>query len=119
MALTIDGTTYDIPIINIDRKIDMLYKFAERTADGVLHSELIGIFKNYTVSCGMSANNTTDYGTLVSKLSEAVASHTVTILGDTYSAYFANIRDRVVKDTPYFRELTFDVIAISPASVPT
>jgi len=120
MSITIDSVTYQVPIINIDRKIDPLYKYAERTADGVLHSELIGVYKNYVITMGMSAGFATAYGLLLTKLSEAVESHTVTILGDTYSAYFSNVKDQLVKDkgSPYFRALSFSVIAISPAVTP-
>jgi hypothetical protein len=120
MAIIIDGTTYDIPLTVVNRKIDMLYKYAERTADGILHSELIGVYKNYTLSCGQSANNVSDYNDLIDKLSEAVESHTVTILGDTFSAYFSGISDDLIKDTgtPYFRNLKFNVVAISPAVTP-
>jgi hypothetical protein len=120
VAIIIDSVTYDIPLITVSRKIDKLYKYAERTDDGVLHSEIIGVYKNYTFACGQSANNVTDYNALIAKLSEAVESYTITVLGDTYSCYFANINDVLIKDsgTPYYRSLTFDVIAISPAVTP-
>jgi hypothetical protein len=121
VTIIINSVVYDIPLTVVNRKIDKLYRYAERTADGVLHTEIIGVYKNYTFSCGQSANNVSDYNALISKLSEAVESYTITVLGDTYSAYFANISDKVVKDngvTAYFRELTFDVIAISPAATP-
>jgi hypothetical protein len=109
-----------VPLITVNRKIDKLYKFAERTQDGVLHSELIGVFYNYTFACGMSIHNATDYGNLITKLASAAESYSVTVLGSTFNAYFANIQDEILKDkgTPYFRALTFDVIAISPAVTP-
>jgi hypothetical protein len=120
MSLTIDSTVYDVPIITMDRKGDALYKYAERTEDGVLHSELIGIYYNYSLAVGMSANNVSDYAALYTKLTEAVETHSITLLGDTFTCYFANIKDGVVKlgTTNYFRNLTFEVIAISPALTP-
>jgi len=119
-TITIDTVTYAVPLITVDRKIDKLYKFAERTADGVLHSELIGVYYNYTFACGQSANNVSDYNSLITKLATAAESYSVTVLGTTFNAYFANIQDQLIKDagTPYFRSLTFDVIAISPALTP-
>lgn len=120
MSIVIDSVTYDVALTVVRRKIDKLYKYAARTEDGVLRSEIIGVYKNYTFSCGQSARNVTDYTALIAKLSEAVESNTITVLGDTYEAYFANISDTLIKDngTAYFRELTFDVIAISPAVTP-
>ena len=119
-TITIDAVTYDVPLIEVARKIDKLYKFAERTADGVLHAELVGVYYNYTLAAGMSAHNATDYNSLITKLATAATSYSVTITGVTFNAYFANIQDVLIKDTgtPYYRGLTFDVIAISPAVTP-
>lgn len=120
MSIVIDSTTYNVPIKTLKRKAEMLYKFAERSEDGTLHSELIGVFINYDLQAGMSANNVTDYAALILKVTEPVTSHEVTFLGDTFDAYFAGISDEVTRDgtTPYFKNLTFSVIAISPTRTP-
>src|SRR3990172_7925226 len=97
MSITIDTITYDIPIKVLNRKAELLFKYAERTEDGVLHSEIIGTYYNYDVEFGMSANNVTDYAALYLKVSEPIESHEITILGDTYDCYFANIKDEVAK----------------------
>lgn len=120
MTIVIDSTTYNVPIKVLHRKIDKLYKFAERTEDGVLHSELIGVYKNYELEAGMSKNNVTDYAALITKISAASVSFSIVLLGDTFNCYFANISDDVDKtgSTNYFRNLKFSVIAISPALTP-
>jgi len=120
MSIVIDSVTYDVPIISISRKADTIYKYAERVESGDLKSEVLGVFYNYDLTMGMSSNNIVDYAALWVKLTEPTESHTVTILGDTYSAYFAGVKDEVSKDkgTPYFRNLSFAVIAISPARTP-
>lgn len=126
MGITIDGTTYDIPIKVAKRKADVLDKFAERTQDGVLHREIIGVYYNYDLQCGMSLNNATDYAALWVKVTEPEESHEITLPDEsgtlTFDAYFANISDEVVKwkegGTNYFRNLSFSVIAISPARTP-
>ncbi len=125
MTIVIDSITYAIPYKVVKRKADMLYKFAERTEDGTLHSELIGVYYNFDLEMGQSANNATDYTALWIKLTEPVESHEVTLPdetadGLTFDAYFANITDEVVKEeTPNrFRNLSFSVIAISPARTP-
>lgn len=126
MSIVIDSITYDVPIETLSRKADLLYKFAERTEDGILHSELIGVYYNYDLKAGMSSNNIVDYAALWAKLTEPVESHTIimpdeTADGLTFDCYFANIRDEVAKlrtEQSYFRNLTFSIIAISPARVP-
>ena len=124
MSIVIDSTTYNVPLKVVTRKADFLYKYAERTEDGVLHSELIGVYYNFDVEVGMSTNNVTDYAALFLKLTEAVETHQITLQAPssytTFSCYFANVKDEVAKDkgTPYFRNLSFSVIAISPARVP-
>ena len=50
--ITIDGTQYDVPIVSMKRSADDLYKYAERTEDGVLHSEKIGVYFNYQIVVG-------------------------------------------------------------------
>ena len=52
MSIVIDGTTYDIPILSIKRKAEFLDKYAERTEDGILHRELIGVYFNYELQFG-------------------------------------------------------------------
>lgn len=122
--ITIDSINYDLPYRTVRRKADMLYKYAERTEDGTLHSELIGVYYNYTLEVGMSINNVSDYAALWVKLTEPVESHTITLPNESgglsFSCYFANITDEVAKDrsTTYFKSLTFDVIATSPARTP-
>lgn len=124
MSITIDSTTYDVPIKVVNRRADMLYKYAERTEDGVLHSELIGVYFNYDIEAGMSVHNVTAYANLWLKLTEPVSSHTINLPDEdgtvTFDCYFANIKDEVSKTgaTNYFRNLSFSVIAISPARVP-
>ena len=119
--ITIDRITYNVPIKVINRKVEMLYKNGKRSEDGVLHSELIGVYFNYDVEAGMSPRNVSDYTALWLKITEPVEKHEV-VMPDvggtrTFFAYFANIKDEVAKvGTPnHFRNLSFSVIATSPA----
>ena len=48
-GLIIDGITYNIPLISIKRKVDFLEKYAERSEDGDIKIETIGLYKNYTI----------------------------------------------------------------------
>lgn len=119
--IVIDGTTYDIPVTSIKRTADFLDKYAERSADGVLHRELIGVYFNYQLQFGRDAS-TSVYAALWNKLTEPTEFHTVTVPdedGDvTFAAYFANVTDKLVKAkgaTRFWKDLTVNFIAQSPA----
>jgi hypothetical protein len=124
--ITIDSVSYDVGIKVLNCKADPLYKFAERTEDGVLHSELIGFYFNYELEAGQSALNESAYDALWLKITEPVESHTIVMPNKgsdlTFSCYFANISDVVIKWTEggvdFYRDLRFSVIAISPARTP-
>lgn len=118
--ITIDGTVYDVPVISIKRTADFLDKYAERTADGILHRELIGVYFNYSVKFGQATM--TDYSLLWAKLTEPVEFHTIIIPdedGDlTFTAYVSGISDDLVKvtgATRYWKDLTVNFIAQAPA----
>ena len=125
MSITIDSVTYNVPIKTLQRKAELLFKYAERTSDGVLHAEPIGTYYNFQLSAGMSANNISDYAALWVKLTDPDYEHEITLPDEsgtlTFDCYFAGITDEVAKDgtTNYFRSLTFSVIAISPARTPS
>ena len=121
--IVIDGNTYNIPVLSIKRKADFLDKYAERTEDGVLHRELIGVYFNYQLTFGRGAS-TAEYASLWQKLTEADEFHTVTVPdedGDfTFTAYFSNVSDELVKAktgsaTRFWKNLTVNFIAESPA----
>ena len=124
MSIIIDSTTYNIPLKVVKRKADLLFKFAERTQDGHLHSEIIGTFYNFDLEVGMSANNVSDYAALWVKVTEPTETHEITLPDESgtliFDCYFANISDVVVKQgsTNYFRNLAFSVIATTPARTP-
>ena len=122
--ITIDGTEYSIPFKVVGRKAEILFKDgAGRTEDGVLHAEAIGTYYNYDLEMGMSANDVNDYAALWVTITDPNHEHEITLPDEggsyTFDCYFANIRDDVktwkVNDTVFFRNLSFSVIAISPA----
>ncbi len=98
MTITIDSVTYDVPIIGLTETCDFLDKYAERTADGVLHRELIGTYSNQQIQFGapMTAAQRAAYPLLWAKLTSATEFHTVTVPDSdgvpfTFTAYFANV----------------------------
>jgi predicted ATP-grasp superfamily ATP-dependent carboligase len=124
MSVIIDGTTFDIPVISLIRKADVLDKYAERCEDGILHREIIGVYFNYQLSFG-STTDTAEYAALWDKLTEAEEFHTVTVpdeSGDyTFTAYFASVGDELRKTKSaanFWKSLTVHFIAQSPARTP-
>lgn len=127
MTIVIDSTTYNIPILSIRRKAEFLDKYAERTEDGVLHRELIGVYYNYELQFGRTGS-VSDYAALWTKLTEATEFHTVVVpdfdgTGGqyTFTAYFASVSDELVRETnaaTFWKNLTVNFIAQSPALTP-
>lgn len=125
MSIVIDGTTFDIPVMEIKRNAEFLDKFAERTEDGVLHRELIGVYFNYSLRFGRT-NNTTEYAGLWEKLTEPVEFHTVVVpdvdgVPLTFTAYFAGVSDELRKDTTaktFWKSLSVNFISKEPTRTP-
>jgi hypothetical protein len=122
--IILDGISYDIPIVNVIRTADFLDKYAERTEDGVLHRELIGVYFNYRLQFGQ-ITNVFDYAAFWNKLTEAVEFHTVTVPGEngdyTFIVYFASISDELRKTKAgisFWKNLTVNFIAKEPAEIP-
>ena len=120
--ITIDGTQYDVPIVSMKRSADDLYKYAERTEDGVLHSEKIGVYFNYQIVFGKNISNPASYAALFAKLTEPKEFHIVKVPDETgthtFEAYFSNIKDdfvRVRGSNRYIEGLSVNIIARSPA----
>lgn len=120
--ITIDSIAYDVPVISIRRTADFLDKYAERTEDGTLQRELIGVYFNYQLQFGRTTD-TAEYAALWNKLTEATEFHTVTVpdeSGDyTFTAYFANVSDEILKQrgaANFWQNLTVNFIAKAPVS---
>lgn len=122
--IVIDGESFDVPVVSVKRRADFLDKYAERTEDGVLHRELIGVYFNYSVKFGSTATPA-EYARLWQKLTEPVEFHEVTVpdeAGDTtFTAYFSGVSDelRRVRDAGVFwKELSANFTAMAPARLP-
>jgi hypothetical protein len=124
MTIVIDGESFAVPILSIKRKADFLDKYAERTEDGVLHRELIGVYFNYELAFGRTAA-LAEYASLWAKLTEAEEFHTVVVpdfdgVGGqyTFTAYFAGVSDELRKESAtetFWKNLVVNFISQSPA----
>lgn len=120
--IIIDDIEYDVPFISCEITADFLDKAAERTVDGKLHRELIGVYFNYRLELG-AIFDMAEYDRLWQKLTQAKEFHTVTVpdttsVPYTYTAYFSNVKHKLLKSKDgknYFRGLTVNFIARSKA----
>jgi len=125
-VISIDGSTFDVPVLNIKRSADVLDKYAERTIDGKLHREIIGVYYNYQVAFGRTLV-VADYHDLWDALTEPVEFHTIIIPDEdgnrTFQAYITGVSDEFVKvldddATRYMKSLVCKFIAQSPSRTP-
>lgn len=121
--LYIDGIGYKIDVLSVKRTADFLDKYAERTENGDLERELIGVYFNYKLQLGHGVDRA-EYARLWDKLTEPVEFHEVTVPdedGDyTFTAYFSNVADellRKVAEKNYWKNLTVNFIAKKPARI--
>lgn len=128
MTIVIDGESFAVPVIAMDETCDFLDKFAERTEDGKLHRELIGVYFNQQIQFG--APNTPadrlELARLWEKLSEPTEFHVVTVpdtdgIDFTFTAYFAGVKRSLRKwrpDKAAWKSVTVNFIAQAPARTP-
>ena len=121
--LYIDGIGYKIDVLSVKRTADFLDKYAERTENGDLERELIGVYFNYKLQLGPGIDRT-EYARLWDKLTEPVEFHEVTVPdvdgAYTFTAYFSNVADellRKVAEKNYWKNLTVNFIAKKPARI--
>ncbi len=120
--LIIDGEVFPVDaIVELGREADFLYKYAERTENGNLESELIGVFINHSIKIS-GINDPALYDRLYDKLTEPVERHSITLPGNngtyTYDAYMGKVSDRLKlkhKGVYHWDELTVDFKAMKPA----
>lgn len=123
-GISIDGQYFDVPLLAIKRKADFLDKYAERTEDGDLKRELIGVYFNYQMAFGTIDDDVT-YRALWDKLTEPVEFHDfmVPTLGGSYSfrGYISSVSDeieKVLSNTSKFKGLQCKFTAKQPARKP-
>lgn len=119
--IVIDGIKYNVPVISLRRSVEFLDKYMARTESGALQRELIGVYFNYQLQFGATAN-TAEYARLWDKLTEPSEFHTVTVPDAnkdyTFTAYFSDVGDEMMHQSAvnnYWRNLTVNFIAKTPA----
>lgn len=122
--LSIDGETFEIYLIKLEREVSILDKAAYRTLNGDLHREIIGTYVNYNLEFGYS-DKPERYDILWQKLSEPIAFHRIRLpknVGYTseFLAYIAKVKDNIIYADPNnwskrkFKGLSCSIVSKSP-----
>ena len=124
-GLVIDGRTYNIPFVSIKRTQDFLEKYAERTEDGDVKIETIGLYKNYTIAIG-TIDDAKTYDALIEHITDCRNRFHTVVLPDAskqfnFYGYFSSISDEIEKvlDTgAKYKGLTWKMTSKKPSKTP-
>lgn len=124
-GLIIDGTTYNIPFISVKRTLDFLEKFAERSEDGDIQIETIGLYKNYTISIGL-IEDAELYDQLIEHITDCENRfHHVTLPDASkqfdFYGYFSSIKDeveKVLENGAQYKGLSWNMRSKQPYKTP-
>jgi len=122
-----DNIHFDIPLVSLKRSADFLDKFAERTEDGDLKRELIGVYYNFTLTVGDSAAfGDSDYNEFWNKMTEPVEFHDFVLPAGTgtysFRGYISSVSDeykKILDGEAEFSAFTCKMTAKQPARSPT
>ena len=122
-----DNIHFDIPLVSLKRSADFLDKFAERTEDGDLKRELIGVYYNFTLTVGDSAAfGDSDYNEFWNKMTEPVEFHDFVLPTGTgtysFRGYISSVSDeykKILDGEAEFSAFTCKMTAKQPARSPT
>ena len=122
-AFKIDGVTYKVHIIKMERKGDILDFTAKRLQNGGLKRDIIGTYYNFTLEIGI-VNNQELYDQLWWVLTAPVASHQIQLPNqpEPFEGYFGSCKDNielVTEDGYKAKGLSFNIVATWPARRPS
>lgn len=122
--LSIDGNKFEVMLIKVNRKADILDKYARRTVNGDLQREVIGTYYNYSLEFAYN-DKPEKYSLLWNKLTEPKEFHNITIVDTidtiTFTGYISNVTDEIIYASGterIFKSLSCDLIAKMPNRIP-
>ena len=126
-GIRVDGIHYDIPMVSLKRTADFLDKYAERSEEGDLLRELIGVYYNYTLTVGTSSDfGETDYDAFWDKMTEPVEFHEISLPTAngyyTFTGYISSVSDeykKILNNEAVFTGFTCKFTAKSPSRRPS
>jgi len=119
--IILDGMQYNIGVfIGIKEAADFLDKYANRTDDGDLKRELIGVYFNFSNIKfePQTDSNYDEFERLWNKLTEPEEFHTVKIANFEFKAYFSSVSREIYdfrNNKAYRKDMTVNFTAKKPA----
>lgn len=119
--LIIDHIEFQAEVEDLSRQAEFIDKFANRSEDGVLHRQILGVYFNYQLK--LHCDDPDEYARLWQKLTEPEEFHTVVVPCEDgeymFEAYFSGISDRLLlhdrRGINHWTDLTVKFIAKAPA----
>ncbi len=113
-------------MVSLKRNADFLDKYAERSEEGDMLRELIGVYYNYTLTVGTSSEfGDTSYSAFWDKMTEPKEFHEISIPTQggyyTFIGYISSVSDeykKILDNEAEFDGFTCKFTAKSPARVP-
>ena len=117
----IDGVTFKVPIVEMERKGDVLDLTAKRTESGILQREIIGTYYNYSLKIGQADFD--DYDAFWQVVT-APSNHQVQLPHESapVERYFGSCKDNVffvTSDGYRANGFSCNCIAVNPDRRPT
>lgn len=124
-GLVIDGVTYAVPFVSIKRTMDFLEKYANRTEDGDIKIDTIGLYKNYSITIG-TVDDAQLYDDLIEHITDCTNRFHHVSLPDAskqfdFYGYFSSISDEVEKvlsTGAEYKGLTWKMTSKKPSKTP-
>lgn len=124
-VVTIDDVDFTPGLVDIQRKVNVLDKYAERTIDGDLKREVLGVYFNYTLNFS-GFWDMEQYDRLFKKLTEPVNFHRFVIVSNTglelpFRGYVSGVEDVIEYASQNLRIVTglkCEIIAKEPTLRP-
>ncbi len=79
MNLIIDGQTFNVGIINVERKTRIEKENKGTTLDGKVHYEVLGTYIDYIITISSRRTALSEYDRLYQLISSPIAEHTITV----------------------------------------
>lgn len=120
--LKIDGVTYKVPIVKMERKGDVLDFTAKRLQNGGLKRDIIGTYYNFTLEIGVVSDQEL-YDRLWWVLTAPVPSHMIQLPNqpEPFEGYFGSCKDDiklVTDDGKIAKGLSFNIVCTWPSRRP-
>lgn len=124
-VVKIDDVDFTPGLVDIQRKVNVLDKYAERTIDGDLKREVLGVYFNYTLNFS-GFWDMEQYDRLFKKLTEPVNFHRFVIVSNTglelpFRGYVSGVEDVIEYASQNLRIVTglkCEIIAKEPTLRP-